>query len=477
MVDQIQAYIAKYHMIEQGDTVFAGVSGGADSVCLMTVLLELRERIGFDMEVIHVEHGIRGKASRDDACFVDNLCRMQNIPFHMCSVDVPKYAKKHRLGMEEAARILRYQAFLDIAEESVKAGKKAKVALAHHMDDNAETILFQMIRGSGLKGMCGMQPVRQDEHGICYIRPMLCVSRSQIEAYLREKGMEYRTDATNFELDYSRNRIRNVILPQLTQLNTQAVPHIGQTAERLQEVWDFLESEVDGKAEHILEKREDTVILKADLLEQNASAVAKELVRRAIFQAAGRQKDITAVHVNDVLALCGMQSGKQIRLPYGIIARKEYDTIRLFGAGKTVSSPWEYEIRESELMPGNRLCIPDIPGGGTVTIRVMDFDGNTQEIPKKPYTKWLDYDMIKNGFFLRYRHPGDFFYADDKGHRKKLKEYFVNEKIPQEQRDRMLLAAKGSEVFAILGGRSSASCLVTEQTRYILEIKYDGGKE
>ena len=114
MVDQIQAYIAKYHMIEQGDTVFAGVSGGADSVCLMTVLLELRERIGFDMEVIHVEHGIRGKASRDDACFVDNLCRMQNIPFHMCSVDVPKYAKKNRLGMEEAARILRYQAFLDL---------------------------------------------------------------------------------------------------------------------------------------------------------------------------------------------------------------------------------------------------------------------------------------------------------------------------------------------------------------------------
>lgn len=477
MVDQIQAYIAKYHMIEQGDTVFVGVSGGADSVCLMTVLLELRERIGFDMEVIHVEHGIRGKASREDARFVDNLCRKHEILFHMREVDVPEYAGKCHLGVEEAARILRYQAFADIAKEAVKAGKKAKVALAHHLDDNAETILFQMIRGSGLKGMCGMQPVRQDEHGICYIRPMLCVSRAQIEAYLRQKGMEYRTDETNFELDYSRNRIRNVILPQLMQLNTQAVPHIGQTAERLQEVWDFLESEVDRQVERILEKREDIVILKADLLEQNASAVAKELVRRAIFLAAGKQKDITAVHVNDVLALCGMQSGKQIRLPYGIIARKEYDTIRLFKAGKMVRSTWEYEIRESELMPGNRLCIPDIPGGGTVTIRVMDFDGNMQEIPKKPYTKWLDYDMIKNGFLLRYRRSGDFFYADHKGHRKKLKEYFVNEKIPQEQRDQMLLVAKESEVFAILGGRSSASCLVTEQTRYILEIKYDGGKE
>lgn len=477
MIDQIQAYIAKYHMIEVGDIVFAGVSGGADSVCLMNVLLELRVRIGFEMEVIHVEHGIRGQASREDAFFVENLCKRYGIVFHMHEADVPEYAQTHHLGVEEAARILRYQAFSTIAGAAAKAGKNVKVALAHHMDDNAETILFQMIRGSGLKGMCGMQPVRQDEQGICYIRPMLCVSRAQIEDYLRQKGMEYRTDATNFELDYSRNRIRNVILPQLIQLNTQAVPHIGQTAERLQEVWDFLQQEVDKKAKTVLEKREDTVVIKTDLLEQTAPAAAKELVRRAIFLAAGRQKDITAVHVNEVLALCRMQSGKQIRLPYGIIARKEYDTILLCKAQKMSGSTWEREIKGAALTPGCRLYIPDIPGGRAVTIRVMEFDGNMQEIPKKPYTKWLDYDMIKNGFFLRYRRSGDFFYTDTEGHRKKLKEYFVNEKIPQEQRGKMLLAARGSEVFAILGGRISASCLVTEQTRYILEIKYNGGEE
>lgn len=488
MVDQIRAYIGQYHMIEEHDTILLGVSGGADSVALLLVLGELKKSgKDFSIAVIHVEHGIRGEESKKDAGFVENLCKKLGVEWFLTSVSVPDYAKKHRLGYEEAARILRYQAFADTAQKLMEQGKKVKVALAHHRNDNAETVLFQMIRGSGLTGMCGMQPVRMGEGGICYIRPLLCVGRKEIEAYLAEKGQDYCTDATNFELDYSRNRIRNLVVPELLTVNPQAVNHISQTAEQLLEVRDFLMEEAK-KSYHKLvtvqnsEPDEKTVLrIDADGLLHLHRAVAKEVIRMALFCAAGGKKDVAAVHIRDVLALCGMQSGKRIMLPYGLTARKEYDSIRIGREEKKdtfSSAQWEVSVLPEQLS-AKIVWIP-LPDGWNMTLQMRKFSGNMEEIPKKPYTKWLDYDMIKNGFSLRHRRPGDYFYTGPdrlNGKKKKLKEYFVNEKIPQSKRNTMPLIARGSEILCIPGGRISASCLVNKNTRYILEIIYNGGKQ
>ena len=156
MIVQVEKFMRKWNMVPEGGRVLVGVSGGADSVCLCLILYELSTKMNFSLEVIHVEHGIRGEESKNDAVFVEQLCKQRGIVCHIRNVDVPRYAKIHHLGEEEAARILRYQVFADVAGQD----RNVRIALAHHMEDNAETMLFQLIRGSGLDGLCGMRPQR-----------------------------------------------------------------------------------------------------------------------------------------------------------------------------------------------------------------------------------------------------------------------------------------------------------------------------
>ena len=218
------------------ELLIAAVSGGADSVCLLLVLNELKDRMNFELETIHVEHGIRGEESCRDARFVESLCRRLSISCHVEQVDVPAYSRETGMGTEEAARVLRYQAFSRYALE-----RNGKIVLAHHMEDNAETVLFQMLRGSSLNGMCGMSASREDEAGVTYIRPLLEIRRGEIEAYLESAGQMYCTDSTNLETEYHRNYLRKEILPRLAEINSAAVPHISRTAASLGEVRDFLQ--------------------------------------------------------------------------------------------------------------------------------------------------------------------------------------------------------------------------------------------
>ena len=169
-------------LVKSGDVVLAGVSGGADSVCLLLMLLEYRKHCDFFLEAVHVEHGIRGDASRRDAAFVKRLCEKRGVCCRIYPVDVPAYAKGHGLGVEEAARKLRYECFREAAEDY--DGRPVKIALAHHADDNAETMLFRLIRGSGLHGLYGMRPARRLAEGVTVIRPLLGLERVVIEAYV-----------------------------------------------------------------------------------------------------------------------------------------------------------------------------------------------------------------------------------------------------------------------------------------------------
>ena len=169
MIIQVEKFMRKWNMVPEGGRVLVGVSGGADSVCLCLILYELSTKMNFSLEVIHVEHGIRGEESKNDAVFVEQLCKQRGIVCHIRNVDVPRYAKIHHLGEEEAARILRYQVFADVAGQD----RNVRIALAHHMEDNAETMLFQLIRGSGLDGLCGMRPQRTGTNGEIYILSLI----------------------------------------------------------------------------------------------------------------------------------------------------------------------------------------------------------------------------------------------------------------------------------------------------------------
>ena len=204
----------RLHMAPSGVRIVAGVSGGADSVCLLLVLHSLSRQMGFELEAVHVEHGIRGQESIRDAEFTEALCAEIAVPCTRYEVNVPEYAKKQHLGFEEAARKLRYDAFFRRAEEIRQTtGKQAVIALAHHREDNAETVLFRLLRGSGLRGLCGIRPVLRYRDYVV-IRPLLETGRGEIESYLSKRGKTYCRDSTNEDEAYSRNRLRRRILPE-----------------------------------------------------------------------------------------------------------------------------------------------------------------------------------------------------------------------------------------------------------------------
>ena len=218
ILQKMLSFMEKYHMLDGCKTLVIGVSGGADSVCLLLLLEKVCKERGILPVVVHIEHGIRGKESLSDAAFVENLCKQKDILFHRFSYAVEKIAKESGESTEEAGRRLRYDTFFQVAEQY----EQAKIAVAHNENDQAETVLFHLARGSGIKGMGGIPPVRGN-----IIRPLLGVSRAEIEQYLKEAGQPYCTDSTNALDIYARNRIRHEALPSLNGVNAQAVSHIG----------------------------------------------------------------------------------------------------------------------------------------------------------------------------------------------------------------------------------------------------------
>ena len=475
MLRELRKKMEEFHMVSPGDRVLTGVSGGADSVCLLMVLLELREEMGFSVEVIHVEHGIRGEESRADARFVEGLCNQYQIICHTIEVDVPGYCEKTGLGLEEAARVLRYEAFVRLGKE-----QNTRIALAHHMEDNAETILFQMVRGSALAGMCGMQPVREDENGVSYIRPLLYWHRAEIEAFLSERGIGWCVDSTNAQLEYSRNFLRGRVIPDLEQINAQAVAHINQTAGYLSEIRDYMEYETE-QVWNKLAKVEGAIALDAKALLELHPVMQRQIAYKAIVLAARHKKDITSAHVADFLSLCRGQSGKRISLPYQVRAWKDFDVVRLASAVEEAWEDVEYEVT-TELLDGllQRKEVKTLDlgfDGARICMRVFQKDEESLEIPRKTYTKWFDYDKIKSGFCIRTRRSGDYFITDGNGHRKKLKSYFIDEKIPLVERGKRWLLAQEHVVLWLIGGRISEHVKVLQETEYIFEITYDGGTE
>lgn len=479
MREEVYRLIEQEKLIEPGDFVLAGVSGGADSVCMLRLLLAYQSKCSYTLQVVHVEHGIRGEESRQDEAFVAALCEEYGICCHSFAVDVPDYAKRRGIGLEEAARELRYDCFARAAKQS--GVLQVKIALAHHADDNAETVLFQMVRGSGIRGLGGMRPMRRQSDAVFIIRPMLTVTRSEIEAYLKECGQSYRVDATNLDTEYSRNRIRHRVLPELTAVNPAAVSHMTRTAGMLLALSDYLAEEAERILAETCRFGQDACEMGEALFKNYPTVLKKEAIYEVLSRIAGSSRDIANVHVDDVLRLSELQVGRTLDLPYRMQAVRCYGGVcirRVTEAAKTAADgPTEYEITEemfaaAESEDGIHIALSD----GSLHLRVRNFDGEMQEIPKKTYTKWLNYDKIKCSLRFRRRADKDYLTIDGEGHTKKLSDYFIGEKIPKERRNQIWLLAEGTHILWVVGGRISADCRIDNHTKKILEVQMSGGK-
>lgn len=453
MLKKVISYIEKNKILQDGDSVLLGVSGGADSVCMLHVLYSLREKYHLKLYVVHVNHGIRGSEAKRDADFVEQMAENLQIPFRVVTANIPEMAKEQKLSEEEAGRIFRYNTFEQVANE-VGANK---IAVAHNLNDNSETVLFNLFRGSRLKGLTGISPMRGQ-----IIRPLLCCSRNEIEQYLQENNLSYCTDSTNKETDYSRNRIRLKLMPYIKEnINQKAEYNIVNAAENLSQVYEYIYGEAQ-KAYRIHVK--DNVLLNS--AEDLNVVILQEVVRMWILENTGRLKDIKANHVNIVIGLLSNQVSKKSELPYGLKLIKTYEGVKvLLENNEGKDSNGQTIIEDGKIFNTEKI---------TVTVENESFDKSN--IPDLLYTKWLDYDKIK-GLTLRKRLPGDYIEisGSESGRsvKKKLKKYFIDNKIPQEERNNIWLLADGNHVVWIVGYRISEMCKVTDSTKRIIKITYN----
>lgn len=468
-------------MLTCGDRVIAGVSGGADSVCLFLMLLELRKKIGFDLIAVHVHHGLRGEAADQDQQFVEALCEQHRIPLEIFRVNLESIAKKRKQSLEEAGRMVRREAFDSVCK---KYGGN-KIALAHHQNDNAETLLWNLSRGTGLDGLGGIRPVNGK-----FIRPLLCMNRKEIEEYLAKRKQSYCIDETNAGTDYTRNKLRHLVLPILEeQVNSAAVRHMNETMEQIWELQEYMQEQVEDAYQECVQEHFEKacwIQIQQKSFETFSELIKKMVIRKGMEQVGGKKRDLSHKHVDVMMELMNKQVGRTLDLPYEMHAKRNYEGIRLEKQRTYLSG----EEKKAEIMQEcmSELNIPGetILAGRNLKLRckILEKPKNLsiKDIPQKIYTKWFDYGIIKSSLYIRTRQAGDTIVIDEKGHQKKLKNWFVDEKIPKEVRDSQLLLAENNEILWVLGHRMSQAYQVKQSTKWILQIevetyKSDGGKE
>ena len=456
MYTRIKEYIEEYKMLEGIKNVVVGFSGGADSVCLLLMLKTYIEDTGLDigLTAVHVNHGIRGDEANRDETFCRELCENENIYFEAYHYDVPFLAEEAHISEEEMGRKLRYEAFCGEAEKL--GADSAVIAVAHHENDQAETVLFNLVRGTGLKGACAMKPV-SDVNGIKLIRPLLCVKRKEIELCLDFWSRDYVTDSTNLSTVYSRNKIRHHVLEYMErELNPDAVSNICSFSQKLLLVSDYMDDVVDkAYTKYItLCKGADGDILVDGRIFDEHKAVSSLVIHRLLF--ALNKKDITEANIDGIIELFGLQTGRRISLPGGFVAIKEYENILI--------TRLQDSVKKNEKVPA-------------LNVKVML---KPEKISFSDYTKVFDYGKIRqylhmdsSDIVVRTRMDDDYFYVDNDGHTKKLNQYFIDQKVPGSNRDAIYVAALGNLVLWIIGMRDTAFFRVSEETKEVLTLSLE----
>ena len=457
-IDKIKAVIKDNELIKEGERVVVGVSGGADSVCLLLVLKEIMPLEC--ITAVHINHGIRGDEAARDEDFVLQLCKRHDIKLEIRRLDVPLFARENKISEEEAGRVLRYRVF----EEIRLLYKADKIAVAHNLNDVAETFLMNLSRGSGITGLTGIKL----RSGVL-IRPLIKTSRTEIEEIVTYLGEGFITDSTNNSLIYTRNRIRKRVIPELEEVNERAVSHINDACERLEKLEGYIIKEAANAYKSYVTKGKD-IFISNEILTLD-EVIIEEVLHKALSEAAGRARDIGSVHISYLLELFSKQVGREIDLPYQVRAFREYKGIRLEGSANKSESGESIQV-----LPELLLHTEDVEGISTVAseednIRLTFEDGSVKNLSQNSCIRWFDYDKIAENVMVRFKEEGDFLVISPEGDKKKLKKYFVDSKIPSDKRGGIPLVASGNDVLWIIGYRTGEGARITKSTKKLLKME------
>lgn len=448
--------ISKYDLISDGDRIVVGVSGGADSMALLDLLYDISRQKNIYLCVVHVNHCLRGEDADNDQQYVEDFCREKGILCRSFRFDVADIASKEHLTSEEAGRKVRYSAFEAVAEEL----SANKVATAHHMNDNCETLLFNILRGSGLTGLCGIRPMRGK-----YIRPLIKTSRDEIEAYLTEKNIHWCTDKTNSELLYTRNKIRLELLPYIKKRFNPSVEHaLQRLCELCSDDNDFIDAEAKRiLSECIVVSDDKSIVLDRAHFKSQHISVKRRIIRCVLERLSVPLKDVHMVHIdNCIRMLCESESGATTSVGNCRVC------IEQRGVCFTVTDEcgdFEYSVRV----------------GSTVNITEADVKVRVTEVKSRgaatKNTVYVSVDEDVDTVTVRNRRNGDRIRPFGMNGVKKLKDLFIDKKIPLSQRDKIPLFAHNNKIMWVGGCCISEDCRITSATNRILMLEIISDKE
>jgi tRNA(Ile)-lysidine synthase len=460
--ERIKKTIEKHDMLASDDCVLVAVSGGPDSVALLHLLYDLREELGLHLEVAHLQHGIRGVEAQEDARFVAELAAKLGLPFHLKEIDLPRMRSAAGKGnLEALARVERYRFFADVAREQ----HLGKIATAHTQDDQAETVLMWLLRGSGLKGSGGMPSIYRIEPAsrLMVVRPLLYLSRAEIEAYLKENDLTFRLDRSNQDLTFLRNWIRLKLIPQLKEkMDRHLSARLAQQAELIRDEEQFLEEIARVELDRI---RTPGGINRGALLKNNKT-MQRRLLRLWIATTRGHLRGLDFQHVEALLDLIadGPPQGR-LSIPGGWQLVKEYETLKLDKQSRKMGQQcpcYSYNLRL-----GEDLLIDE----AGLTIQTQEISPSLVRLPDNFMEAVFDSASLTADLTLRNFRRGDRFQPLGMTGHKKVKELFIEKKVPLAVRATLPLLALGDEVIWIPGYGRSEYGKVTRVTKVILHLK------
>lgn len=458
MLKRVAEAIFRYSMFAPGQRVGVAVSGGADSVCLLHVLVELAPRWALKLAVLHFDHQLRGEESRRDAEFVRKLADSLSLPFEEGAADVGRIRAENRDNLEQAARQARREFLLGLLSD----GRADRVALGHTRSDQAETVLFRLLRGSGPTGIAGMLPVTADG----FVRPLLGVDRAEVEQYLRERGIAWREDSTNKDPAFARNRIRHELLPALErEWNPALAENLARMAILAQEDEAYWQQEIDRLAEAHITQEPTGILLRADFLKDLPRAVARRLVRRAIQRARGDLRRTEFQHVERILELSeGREGHGRIQAP-GLEVFRSFEWLRLAPPEKPGLQPRNYRLPLS--VPG-RFAVPG--GDSTLCLEIIE---KTYRPPDCGYNtgEWeLDWSKLPKPLELRNWRPGDQYRPAGHAADERIKVLFQRARVPVWERRSWPLITSGESILWARRFGPAAEYAAGSQSHLVLRV-------
>ncbi|GFP77947.1 tRNA lysidine(34) synthetase TilS [Clostridium fungisolvens] len=463
MNDKVINFIREHHMIKNGDKVLVALSGGPDSVCLLHVLYMMRHELGITLGAAHINHLLRGDDSFEDESYVEKMCSSLGIPCFIKRINIESMAKEKSISSEMAGREARYEFFSQVIKEE----GFDKVAIAHNANDQAETILMRVMRGTGIDGLVGIKPIRDE----IYIRPILCITREEIEDYCVSNNLNPRIDRTNLESIYSRNKVRLEMIPFIkNNFNKDIVESLNRLALLANIDSEYIDKSSEDMYFKFCKEKAGTIIINKDAFHIH-EALLTRLIRKSIFYVSGATYNFEMKHIYDIILLQEGKTGKNINLPNNIVAENSYGdiiiSIRKFEECKSI----EFIISKQDL---DEKIVENLRLNGLMYDVVLQVRQNDTKIDlnSSDLIKYFDYDKIKQKIIIRNRKNGDKIKPLGMTGTKKIKDIFIDNKVPNSLRDEIPLVCFDNHISWVVGLKISDLFKVNKNTKNILQIRF-----